>query len=157
MALTAQISRGVLTVSGAAARTVGQVEIDWQWSPFSVTDNAILGVEVPVSTDGSLVKSIDARGLTNAGAEIYASAATIFGSAQNDTIWTFGSKAVVNAGAGNNTIIGVGLQYQFGGQPPAPAPTRRIRSRRLRPSATHSSVNRSRFQYSPMLVLPPCS
>ncbi|MEP4702411.1 MAG: hypothetical protein ABJZ79_14810 [Parasphingorhabdus sp.] len=129
--LIADILNNIFSISGQAARVNSYYDVDvsaFGYAPFSVTDNDAIGIDVPISDDGSIVKKIDARGVIGAGVDIDANLPdlkAIFGSEQDDSIWVFGGGArnlygysgddyiqagsldtVLNGGRGNDELVG---------------------------------------------------
>nr|WP_280960101.1 hypothetical protein [Enterovirga rhinocerotis] len=122
--ISAALVQGTLSISGSAASTsrYDRVDINVYGSTLSVVDNGLAGLIVPVGSDGSVVKTIDARGLMGAGVYIYSefkANARIDGSAQDDSIYanaySGGARMIVDAGSGSDSVqTGAGNDHLLG-------------------------------------------
>jgi len=114
--LAATLSAGVLTVSGAAASTDDFVLI--RADDLRVRDSGDPRAEIGVVDDGSIARTVDARGVTVGGVDVTTNikSARVFGSEQADYIEIGGAgRNVATGGGGGDTIEGYVGRDELGG------------------------------------------
>lgn len=123
MALTATLTKGVLTVSGVSASPTSErfVKVFLSGEGAEVTDNGVLGVTVPVRGAGPSVTTLDLRGLQAAHTFTYATFQSpllkAFGSNGADEFYLWSNQGdltidgrngddVIEGGVGDDRLLG---------------------------------------------------